>query len=75
MRKACIELSQPERMAFLVSGELGYGKCLHAVQLLPPDAMTPEQERWRKAVAQCQKKATELKYEVNLIRGKSLAGL
>lgn len=75
MLKACIELSQPERMAFLVSGELGYGRCLHAVQLSPPDETTPEEERWKKAVALCQQKAAELKYDVTLIRGKTLAGL
>lgn len=75
MRKACIELFATDRMAYLIAGETGAGRCLLAVQLSGPDSVTTETERWQKAVARCQMKASELKYEVTRIRGGRLAGL
>lgn len=75
MRKACIELVASERIAYLIAGKLGTGQCLHVVVLSGPDATTPEEARWKKALALCEKKAVELKYEVIRIRGRPLAGL
>lgn len=42
MRKACIELFGPDRMADLITGEPGTGKSLLAVQLTALDSITTD---------------------------------
>jgi hypothetical protein len=69
MRKACIELISSLNVAYLFSGDLGGGKCLHVVQFR---ADKPSARDWQSALDDCLKKAEELKYEVSRIRGKDL---
>ncbi len=75
MRKACIELMSTTKIVCLVAGERGTGRCLHVIVVSQDMAKTPTTEQWLTALQLCEKKATELKYEVAYIRGKSLAGL
>lgn len=61
--------------ACLVAGELGTGCCLYLVVVMENTFGKPATEQWLKALKLCEAKAAELKYEVSLIRGKSLARL
>lgn len=74
MRKACNELFGPDWMAYLITGEIGTGKSLRAVQLTALDSITPDEVRWKKAIALCEKKANELKFKVTGTLGLRLAG-
>ncbi|WP_455853914.1 hypothetical protein [Pantoea endophytica] len=75
MRKACIELMAGSNAAFLFAGDLGTGQCLHMVVISEEMKEFSVTEKWAKALALCQQKAVELKYEVSRIRGGALAGL
>lgn len=75
MRKACIDLMGGTKIACLVAGEKGTGRCLHIVVVSEDMSKTPSTEQWLNALQLCEKKAQELKYEVAYIWGKSLAGL
>ncbi|MBJ7539878.1 hypothetical protein [Marinomonas transparens] len=85
MRKACIDLNDTLKIASLLGGDLGGGKCLHTVNLLDgsnqmkmlnlstnPSIKEPTPEEWAAALNQCLDKAEELKYEVSRVRGRSL---
>jgi hypothetical protein len=69
MRKACVELALTMNAAYLCSGDLGGGTCLHFIQF---GTKTPSAKDWEGALGDCLKKAEELKYEVTRIRGKQL---
>ncbi|WP_409076382.1 hypothetical protein ACF2G4_21010 (plasmid) [Pantoea sp. C3] len=58
MRKACNEFFGPDWMAYLITGEPGTGKSLRAVQLTALDSITPDEVRWKKAIALCEKRPT-----------------
>lgn len=75
MRKASIELIGETKVACLIAGELGTGRCLYMAVVSEDMHQTVTTEKWAKALSLCQQKAVELKYEVARIRGKSLAGL
>ena len=68
MRKACIDLNVTLKTAFLFSGDLGGGKCLHEVTF----SSKPTYRDWLLALNNCLDKADDLKYEVTRIRGESL---
>lgn len=74
MRKACIDLIYNTKAAFLMAGDLGTGRLLYMV-VVSEDMREPvTTEKWAKALAMCQQKAVDLKYEVTRIRGAALAG-
>lgn len=75
MRKACIDLMADSKVACLLAGDLGTGKCLFMVVVSRDMTKSVSAEKWASALNQCQKKAGELKYEVTRIRGVALAGL
>ncbi|HFD0315189.1 hypothetical protein PTR28_07770 [Serratia marcescens] len=75
MRKACIDLSYTTKVASLVAGEKGTGRCLYMFVVSDDMSQTPSTEQWLKALKSCESKASELKYEVAYIWGKALAGL
>jgi hypothetical protein len=75
MRKACIELIYETKVACLVAGERGLGRCLFMVVVSNDMYKEPTTEKWLKAIRRCEEKAGELKYEVARIRGAGLAGL
>ena len=75
MRKACIELMGGTKIACLVAGDLGTGRCLFIREVSKDIFDEPTQEQWLEAFKCCQAKAEELKYEVTRIRGARLAGL
>lgn len=75
MRKACIELMYQTKVACLVAGDLGMGRCLFMVIVSKDMDKEPTTEKWLKALRICEEKAIELKYEVTRIRGAGLAGL
>lgn len=75
MRKACIELMYETKVACLIAGELGMGRCLFMVVVSRDMSKEPTTEQWFKALRRCEEKASELKYEVTRTRGARLAGL
>lgn len=75
MRKACIELILGTKVACLMAGELGMGKCLYMVIVSEDITVCPTAQQWEKALNMCEQKAVELKYEIARVRGRSLAGL
>ena len=75
MRKACIELMSTTKVACLLAGDLGMGRCLFMVVVSRDMSKEPTSEQWAKALQRCKEKASELKYEVSRIRGERLAGL
>lgn len=74
MRKACIELMGDTKVACLLSGTLGMGKCLFIVVVSEDMSAKISAEQWAKALSRCQQKAVELNYKVVRIRGGALAG-
>lgn len=74
MRKACIELMGGTKVACLLSGTLGMGKCLFMVVVSEDMSAKPSAEQWATALSRCQQKAVEMNYEVVRIRGAGLAG-
>lgn len=75
MRKACIELIYETKVACLLAGDLGMGRCLFMVVVSRDMSKKPTPEQWGKALQLCKEKAGELKYEVSRIRGERLARL
>lgn len=74
MRKACIELMGDTKVACLLSGTLGMGKCLFMIVVSEDMSAKISVAQWAKALSRCQQKAVELDYEVVRIRGGALAG-
>ena len=75
MRKACIDLMAGTKAVLLLASDLGTGQCLHMVVVSEDMTQSVPTEKWAKALAVCQQKAIELKYEVTRIRGGALAGI
>jgi len=75
LRKACIELVAQTKIALLLAGDLGTGRCLHMVVCSKDMDHMPTTEQWLNAYKRCEQKAAELKYEVTRVRGRKLAGL
>ncbi len=75
MRKACIELVAQTKIALLLAGDLGTGRCLLMILVSKDMDTMPTTEQWLKAYKLCEQKAVELKYDVTRVRGRKLAGL
>ncbi|WP_321154154.1 hypothetical protein [Serratia nevei] len=75
MRKACIDLVSGTKIACLLAGAKGTGRCLYMVVVSEDMTKEPTEEQWLKALKLCENKALELKYEIEYIWGKTLAGL
>ncbi|KFX03066.1 hypothetical protein KP22_16800 [Pectobacterium betavasculorum] len=75
MRKACIDLVSETKIACLLAGAKGTGRCLYMVIVSKDISKIPSEEQWLKALKLCENKARELKYEVEYIWGKALAGI
>lgn len=70
MRKACIDLVSGTKIACLLAGAKGTGRCLYMVVVSEDMTKEPTEEQWLKALKLCENKALELKYEIEYIWGK-----
>jgi len=57
MRKACIELIGGTKVACLLSGTLGMGKCLFMVAVSEDMSTKPSAKQWARPLSRCQQKA------------------